>query len=239
MIRELKVIPRFHIIIVAILPLVLNILVTPILITTTVSLTEFLKRPSYYIYMYGFVLWSLYHIFLVLLVYRFIKAEGGSLKEIVGLIKGKTKLSITIVLGLLTLSVIVFQIIEPIVNAVIYGLDTWKQFLNESRRIPFAIHLYGIIVTSLTAGICEEIIWRGYLQTRLVRKFGCKTWIAITIQAALFGLWHSISVHTIFTALFGAIYGWVYAKTKRLMPIIISHWLGDVIGFTTMYFSII
>ena len=34
------------------------------------------------------------------------------------------------------------------------------------------LSLYGILVTSLTAGVCEEIIWRRYLQTRLERKLG-------------------------------------------------------------------
>ena len=83
-------IPRFHILVMAILPLVLNNLVTPILITSVVSLTEFLKRPYYYIYMYGFILWSLYHVLLVLLAYRFLKTEKDSLKEIIGPLKGKS-----------------------------------------------------------------------------------------------------------------------------------------------------
>ena len=28
----------------------------------------------------------------------------------------------------------------------------------------------------------------------------------------------------------------VYARTGRLIPIMVSHWLSDVVGFSTMYF---
>ncbi|MEM3385751.1 MAG: CPBP family intramembrane glutamic endopeptidase, partial [Nitrososphaeria archaeon] len=110
-----------------------------------------------------------------------------------------------------------------------------KQLLNEYKRIPLSSAIYGIAITSLTAGISEEIVWRGYLQTRFERMLRGKVLTAIILQAILFGLWHSISVHTLFTAIFGFIYGSVYAKTKRLIPVMVSHWLGDVIGFSTMY----
>lgn len=230
------VIPRFHIMVMAVLPLILNILMTPMIIISVVSLTEFLKSPAYYIYAYGFILWSFYHVFLVLLAYWFLKTEWASLKEIRGPLKEKGWLSTCIILGLLALSLVIFQVVEPLVNDVIYGPNMWKQFLSEYKRVPLTLALYGILVTSLTAGVCEEIVWRGYLQTRLVSKLGGRIWTAITIQAVLFGLWHSISVHTIFTAMFGFIYGLVYARTIRLAPIMISHWLGDVIGFSTMYF---
>ncbi|MEM3584698.1 MAG: type II CAAX endopeptidase family protein [Nitrososphaerales archaeon] len=231
-----KLIPRFHVAIIAVSPLILNILMTPMIIISVVSLTEFLKNPTYYIYAYGFILWSVYHIFLVSLVYRFLKIEKESLKEIIGSMKAKAWLSIATIVGLLGLSILIFQVVEPIVTNLLYGPRMWEQFLTEYRRLPLAFALYGILITSLTAGVCEEIVWRGYLQTRLERIFNGRILIAITIQAILFGLWHSISLHTIFTAIFGFIFGLVYAKMRRLMPLMISHWLGDTIGFSTMYF---
>ena len=127
-----------------------------------------------------------------------------------------------------------FQIMEPTLTDVIYGSGFMRTFIMEYQRIPLAFVLYVVLVASFTAGVCEKIIWRGYLQTRLERKFGGRIWIAITIQALLFGLWHGISVHATFTAISGFIYGIIYAKTKRLAPIMISHWIGDVIGFSSM-----
>ncbi|MEM3066486.1 MAG: CPBP family intramembrane glutamic endopeptidase [Nitrososphaerota archaeon] len=197
---------------------------------------EFFENPTYYIYAYGLVLWSVYHVFLAGLALRFFKSEGQNLKEIIGPVKGRLWFTILTVALLLGLSIMLFQIIEPHVSNLVYGPDTWKQFLSEYKRIPLALVVYGILVTSLTAGICEEIVWRGYLQTRFERLFGGKILAAVLLQAVLFGFWHSISVHTLFTAVFGFVCGLVYAKIRRLVPIMVSHWLGDVIGFSMMYF---
>ena len=234
--EKFKTISNLHIIIVAILPLILNILITPIIIISIASLEEFLKRPFCYTYMYGPILWSIYHIFLTLLVYHFLRSEGESFKNIIGPFKNKTWLSIIIIISLIGLSMLLFQIVEPIMSDVLYGHGMWNQMINEYKRIPLTLALYGILITPLTAGICEEIIWRGYLQTRLIHKLKGKTLIAIIIQAALFGLWHSISIHTLFTAIFGFIYGLIFMKTKKLIPIMVSHWLSDIIGFSFMYF---
>ncbi|MEM2911406.1 MAG: CPBP family intramembrane glutamic endopeptidase [Candidatus Bathyarchaeia archaeon] len=227
---------RFHVLFLSILPLILNILINPTLIIFAVSLPEFLENSTYYIYTYGLVLWSVYHVFLAWLAFRFFKAEKQRVKEIIGRLGNMFWGTIFIVVVLLGLSVLLFQIIEPPMTDLIYGSGAWKQFLRDYKRIPLALAVYGIAVTSLTAGICEEIVWRGYLQTRFELLLHGKVLAAILLQAVLFGFWHSISVHTLFTAVFGFIYGMVYAKTRKLVPIMISHWLGDVIGFSTMYF---
>ncbi|MCS7114733.1 MAG: CPBP family intramembrane metalloprotease [Candidatus Bathyarchaeota archaeon] len=211
-------------------------MVTPVVVVSAVSLQEFIKNSIYYIYTYGLVLWSVYHVFLAWLALRFFKAEKQNVGEIVGPIKGGLWLGILTVAVLLGLSFILFQIVEPYVTDLIYGPDMWKQFLSEYKRVPLALAVYGIAVTSLTAGVCEEIVWRGYLQTRFERLLLGKILAAVLLQAVLFGFWHSISVHTLFTAVFGFVYGLVYAKTKRLVPVMVSHWLGDVVGFSVMYF---
>jgi membrane protease YdiL (CAAX protease family) len=227
---------RSHVLVLSTLPLILNILVTPIVIISAVSLPEFLKSSTYYVYTHGFILWSIYHVSLTGLTLKFFKAENESVRGIIGPLRGELRLTILIIAMLLGLSILLFQIIEPYVTDLIYGPEAWKQFLNEYKRVPLALAVYGIAVTSLTAGMCEEIVWRGYLQTRLKRLLHGKVFTAILLQAVLFGFWHSVSVHTLFTAIFGFIHGVVYAKTRRLAPIMVSHWLGDVIGFSTMYF---
>ena len=129
----------------------------------------------------------------------------------------------------------IFQIIEPIASNIIYGFDMMEQMISEYKEVPLFPFLYTVLITSLTAGICEEIIWRGYIQTRLEYKLRNKIF-AIIIQAILFGLWHGTSIHAIFTAIFGFTSGFLYYRTRRLIPIIVSHWIGDVIGFSVMYF---
>ncbi|MEM2546784.1 MAG: CPBP family intramembrane glutamic endopeptidase, partial [Candidatus Bathyarchaeia archaeon] len=88
-----------------------------------------------------------------------------------------------------------------------------------------ALAVYGIAVTSLMAGICEEIVWRGYLKTRFELLFGGEVLAAVSLQAVPFCFWHSVSVHTLYGC-FCLIYGGLgYAKTKRLLPVMMSHWL--------------
>lgn len=227
---------RFRLLIMIILPLILNIFLTPMIVILGVSLTEFLSSPTYYIYAYGFILWSIYHVFLFFLTYYFLKAEKETLKQLIGPITDKTWQSIVTVSGLLILSIILFQLIEATLSNLIYGPDSWEQFLNEYQRLPLGIIIYGIVVTSLTAGICEEVVWRGYIQTRLESLFKGRILLAVTIQALIFGLWHSVSLHTLFTAIYGLVAGIIYSKTRRLIPIMIGHWLGDVISFSAMYF---
>lgn len=60
--------------------------------------------------------------------------------------------------------------------------------------------------------------------------------MAILLQAFLFGLWHGVSLLTLFSVIMGLVAGFVYAKMKRLVPIMASHWLGDLVGLALMYF---
>ncbi|MEM2487999.1 MAG: CPBP family intramembrane glutamic endopeptidase [Thermoproteota archaeon] len=228
--------PRF--LIIALLPLLLNIVITPMFIVLLVSMQEFMEKPFYYTYTYGPLLWSMYHVLLALLLRHFLKCEGQSIK----LITGSTEISlnsIVLIFGLILFSFLIFQILEPMASNLIYGPGMMKQLLSEYKRVPISIIVYTIVVTSLTAGVCEELIWRGYLQTRLENRFIGRSWVAVTIQAMLFGLWHGPSLHAVFTGLSGFIYGLIYTKTRKLLPIMISHWLGGVLGFSYMYFAMV
>ncbi|MEM3711999.1 MAG: CPBP family intramembrane glutamic endopeptidase [Thermoproteota archaeon] len=228
--------PRF--LIIALLPLLLNIVITPMFIALLVSMQEFMEKPFYYTYTYGPLLWSMYHVLLALLVWRFLRDEEQSIELIVGPRRISLK-HIILIFGLLLLSFLIFQILEPMVSNLIYGPGMMKQLLSEYKSVPITIIVYTIVVTSLTAGVCEELIWRGYLQTRLENRFIGRPWIAVTIQAVFFGLWHGPSLHAVFTGLSGFIYGLIYTKTRKLLPIMISHWLGDVLGFSYMYFAMV
>lgn len=227
---------RSHVLLLSILPLMLNILITPMVIISIVSLPGFLKDPVYYVYTYGLVLWSIYHVLLAWLALRFFKVEGQNISEIVGPLRDRFLRMVFLTISLLVLSVLLFQVVEPFVTDLIYGQDAWRRFLSEYKRVPLPLAVYGITITSLTAGICEEVVWRGYLQTRFERLLRGRVLAAVLLQAVLFGLWHSISVHTLFTVIIGFIYGLIYARTRRLMPMMVSHWLGDVVGFSAMYF---
>ena len=79
----------------------------------------------------------------------------------------------------------------------------------------------------LLTSICEEVFFRGYLQT-VLSKFG--PMIAITISSVLFGLMHcyqGIDV-IILATVAGVFYGAIYFATGRLYLAIIAHFLFNL-----------
>jgi membrane protease YdiL (CAAX protease family) len=89
-----------------------------------------------------------------------------------------------------------------------------------------------LLVFSLSIGLSEELVMRGYLIPRLERILKSKLW-AILISAAFFGCWHIrngiIAVWSTFWG--GIIYGIVFVATRRLWPTVFAHALYDFTVF--------
>ena len=84
------------------------------------------------------------------------------------------------------------------------------------------------LVLSLTAGLCEEMIFRGYLQ----RQFAAWTKsvaAAIAVQGVLFGLGHAYQgwAHVILIAIYGCLFGLLARWRKSLRPGMMAHFLQD------------
>ena len=86
------------------------------------------------------------------------------------------------------------------------------------------------VVLSITAGIVEETVFRGYLITRL-RMFGrSNSWILpIIIASVSFGTGHSYQGvgGFILLSVYGAMFSVLFIKTKTLWPVIIAHFFQD------------
>ncbi|MEI8059527.1 MAG: CPBP family intramembrane glutamic endopeptidase, partial [Ferruginibacter sp.] len=94
------------------------------------------------------------------------------------------------------------------------------------HNIPF------LLFTALTAGIVEELVFRGYLQPRLQLLFN-NSWAAIVVSAILFGLLHITygTISNVVTPLFiGLIFAWYYQKYKNIKVLIPCHFLIDTIS---------
>jgi len=93
--------------------------------------------------------------------------------------------------------------------------------------------IYSIVTNLLFIGTCEELIFRGYVQTRLGELTGHK-YAGVIVAAALFGLWHIITgfwMQVIFTAFIGAAFGFcrAYLKNCSLLSVIIAHGLYNAL----------
>jgi membrane protease YdiL (CAAX protease family) len=81
-------------------------------------------------------------------------------------------------------------------------------------------------------GICEELVFRGYLHT-LLRRFTRKRWLILLLSSVVFGLIHwSLGFHAILTtALIGAVFMGAYLITAALPAIMLAHFAINFIDF--------
>jgi uncharacterized protein len=86
------------------------------------------------------------------------------------------------------------------------------------------------VFLSITAGICEETAFRGYLITRLKILNRTKSWVVpILISSLAFGIGHSYQGVGGFIAItvYGMMFGILYVKTGTIWPGIIAHFFQD------------
>jgi uncharacterized protein len=89
-----------------------------------------------------------------------------------------------------------------------------------------------LLLSAVRHGILEEVIVVGYLFERLPR-LGWGTWQVLLASAVLRGSYHLYQGVGPFIGNFamGLVFGWVYLKTRRVMPLVIAHALLDAAGF--------
>lgn len=89
-----------------------------------------------------------------------------------------------------------------------------------------------LVLAAVRAGLTEEVIFIGYLFDRL-RRLGWNTWAIILSTAALRGAYHAYQGYgpIIGNIAMGIVFGWVYHRWGRVMPLVIAHTLIDVIAF--------
>ncbi|HSK45683.1 MAG TPA: CPBP family intramembrane glutamic endopeptidase, partial [Candidatus Binatia bacterium] len=103
---------------------------------------------------------------------------------------------------------------------------------NVSRLLPWsATEITLWIFLSLSAGICEEFTFRGYLQKQLHGSLKNAT-AAVVIQGIIFGAAHAYQgLKLVLTIIvLGSLIGWLAQWRKSTKPGMISHFLQDAIG---------
>ncbi|TPW73110.1 CPBP family intramembrane glutamic endopeptidase [Schumannella sp. 10F1B-5-1] len=89
-----------------------------------------------------------------------------------------------------------------------------------------------LLLSAFRAGATEEIIVIGYLFARLGQA-GWNRW-AIIVSAALFrASYHLYQGWGGFVGnlIMGLIFGWLYSRTKRVLPLVIAHTIIDAVVF--------
>jgi membrane protease YdiL (CAAX protease family) len=89
-----------------------------------------------------------------------------------------------------------------------------------------------LVLAALKAALTEELIVVGYLFTRL-RELGAGPWATILSSALLRGTYHLYQGIGPFAGnvAMGIVFGWCYQRWGRTMPLVIAHWVLDMVSF--------
>ena len=125
------------------------------------------------------------------------------------------------------------KIRNDIATSLEHSGDSLNDLMPESRSELFMF----TFIVSVTAGVCEELIFRWYLYNFIELK---TEWIiAVIVSSFVFGLWHLYLGwrHVIKTTLVGIFLCGVYLYFESIVIAIITHILMDVYSGTIAYHS--
>jgi membrane protease YdiL (CAAX protease family) len=127
--------------------------------------------------------------------------------------------------------------------ALVMGAQALAQWLMPAQ-VQVAVQQYPaadphvsmqlVFLTSTVNGIFEELFVAGYIITALRESRG--TWVAINVSTVVRLLYHlyqgPMAVITIIPL--GMLFGFVYARTRQLWPLIMAHVLIDIVGLSSL-----
>lgn len=95
-----------------------------------------------------------------------------------------------------------------------------EQILTQDFSLVFAISML-----ALTPAICEEILFRGYIQRQAERSLGA--WGGILFSGIIFGFYHLRLTQAIPLSLLGIFMAWLTWRTRSLWPAILVHLINN------------
>ncbi|GAB3036810.1 CPBP family intramembrane metalloprotease [Parafrigoribacterium mesophilum] len=89
-----------------------------------------------------------------------------------------------------------------------------------------------LLLSALRAGVVEEVLVVGYLFARL-GDLGWRKWPIILTSAVLRGSYHLYQGFGSFVGnvAMGVLFGWLYTKYGRVLPLVVAHFLLDAVSF--------
>src|SRR6056297_2511350 len=110
--------------------------------------------------------------------------------------------------------------------------ETAELFRHHGRSgflLPLALMIGGL------PAICEEVLFRGYLQSRLTRRCGGAA--GVLIASVIFALFHLDLIHMAAVFPIGLWMGWITLRSGSLLPAMLAHFLNNVLSVLQVVFD--
>ena len=118
----------------------------------------------------------------------------------------------------------VMVLIEP-VESIIPKLDYFIEDYSQMIRPD----VLSFLLVVIAAPLLEEIFFRGILLEGFLHNYSPRK--AILLSALIFGAIHLNPIQIPGAFLIGIFLGWVYWKTRTLLPVILIHFINNLISF--------
>jgi uncharacterized protein len=159
-----------------------------------------------------------------------IRRRGVSILELVGGRWGRAADIFRDIGIALALWVIALVVVFPLARALHGRAPTWLAPVSRTELLVW-------IVVSISAGFCEEAIFRGYLQKQFISWSG-NVPVGILISAGLFGAGHVYqgAKPVVLAGAFGVLLGILAQWRKSLRPGMVAHTWQDLVSGVGLFF---
>lgn len=183
------------------------------------------------------------------LVYKLPNGNGKMRKYLddIGLLKLKPFLKLILIGVTCYLIFLISQAAGTIIFRVSQGNPVNMEFIREifrfSNEFPPKSNGWLIALPSTL----EEFVFRGVILTMFLNKYSSTK--SIVLSAIIFGAFHLLNLaggreliwvfgQVIWSTIIGLFYGFLFVKTRSLLPVVLVHYLGNLfIGTITSYFQ--
>lgn len=155
--------------------------------------------------------WHLVH-------FNYIKPTTAFLKE---------KKNITVLLVCIPLTYTFLAVMSSLCELVNLPNIMEDSFMDMSHNV------FGILAMTLAAPIVEESLFRGAIEGHLL-KIWKRPWVAVVVSGLLFGIIHMNPAQSLYAALIGIFFGWLYWKTGSILPGLVGHVINNTVACVSM-----
>ncbi|MEA3422644.1 MAG: type II CAAX endopeptidase family protein [Bacillota bacterium] len=122
------------------------------------------------------------------------------------------------------LNLITLYILEVLGRSISYDIPIAKNFASV---------IFQFFIISISAGICEEVFFRGVILNTYTDYFSYKK--AIIISALMFGMFHFNLQNILGPIYLGIVFGYLTLKTQSIVPAILGHMTNNGVAYVISY----